>query len=220
MQSMQSFFSNVGCTNGEMRLTGGKVSSEGVVELCVSGVWTLVGLDSWDENDASVVCLNINSDTKCMHYLHSVKLKLYIIIMNIILLYQLMVNYCFFTSFTDASATAMNSTKFKKSSWRSVRYTSFRCLGYEKSLINCGKSSNYQTQNEIVAAVQCGCACSSGTDSSTGDRNRREVVGDGNQMSSAAAGSKDGVLTSAVGMFVVGSVFGTLMSIGGLFFTR
>ena len=120
---------------------------------------------------------------------------------------------------TDASATAMNSTKFKKS-WRSVRYTSFRCIGYEKSLINCGKSSNYQTQNEIVAAVQCGCACTSGTDSSTGDRNRREAVGDGNQMSSAAAGGKDGVLTSAVGMFVVGSVFGTLMSIGGLFFTR
>ena len=57
----------IGCTAGDMRLTGGESSIEGVVEVCVDGTWTLVGLDSWDDRDANVVCQNINNEKSSMN---------------------------------------------------------------------------------------------------------------------------------------------------------
>ena len=44
------------CTNGEVRLTSGRVPSEGVIEVCVNGVWGAVCGTGWDQEDAGVVC--------------------------------------------------------------------------------------------------------------------------------------------------------------------
>ena len=39
-----------------MRLVRGERENEGQVEFCTSGRWGLVCRDSWDINDATVVC--------------------------------------------------------------------------------------------------------------------------------------------------------------------
>ena len=44
------------CTNGKIRLVGGDTKYEGRVELCYDGVWGSVCPNSWDSNDAKVVC--------------------------------------------------------------------------------------------------------------------------------------------------------------------
>ena len=44
------------CTHGDVRLLGGTSDSEGRVEVCVNGVWGTVCDDSWNYQDAQVVC--------------------------------------------------------------------------------------------------------------------------------------------------------------------
>ena len=45
-----------GCTHGDVRLVGTPISSLGVVEVCINSNWGRVCRDSWDNNDAEVVC--------------------------------------------------------------------------------------------------------------------------------------------------------------------
>ena len=44
------------CTHGDVRLADGCHNFEGRVEVCVHGEWETVCGDSWDNNDARVVC--------------------------------------------------------------------------------------------------------------------------------------------------------------------
>ena len=61
---------HAGCTSGALRLAGsGSSSTQGRVEICYSNSWGTVCDDSWDSNDAKVVCrqLKYSSYGKCMH---------------------------------------------------------------------------------------------------------------------------------------------------------
>lgn len=44
------------CANGDLRLVGSALSTEGRVEVCVKGVWSTVCSEGWDNDDATVVC--------------------------------------------------------------------------------------------------------------------------------------------------------------------
>ena len=44
------------CADGDLRLAGSGVSSEGRVEVCLNNQWGTVCDDSWDEQGAGVVC--------------------------------------------------------------------------------------------------------------------------------------------------------------------
>ena len=44
------------CMNGQLRLAGGNIANEGRVEICMNNEWGTVCDDSWETNDATVVC--------------------------------------------------------------------------------------------------------------------------------------------------------------------
>ena len=47
------------CNHGNVRLVGGDSDLEGRVEVCFGTSWGTVCDDSWDSNDARVVCLQL-----------------------------------------------------------------------------------------------------------------------------------------------------------------
>lgn len=57
------------CYNGEVRLVGGRIPSEGRVEVCFNGHWGTVCHDGWDAREARVVCNEIGYNTSGQ-YMH------------------------------------------------------------------------------------------------------------------------------------------------------
>ena len=54
------------CNETDVRLVGGQSPHEGLVEICLNGVWGSVCGNSWDARDASVVCQQLGyNGCKC-----------------------------------------------------------------------------------------------------------------------------------------------------------
>ena len=49
----------VSCSHGDVQLVDGSTSLEGRVEICIDGTYGTVCDDSWDDDDAEVVCRQI-----------------------------------------------------------------------------------------------------------------------------------------------------------------
>lgn len=68
------------CIDGDIRLQGGKEHVYGRVEICNSGMWETVCDDSWDNDDAKVVCnqLGIHYTSVCLINMISLLLLIHI----------------------------------------------------------------------------------------------------------------------------------------------
>ena len=53
------------CTNGEVRLVGGMVPSEGRVEVCLKGVWGTISDDGFTTHESAVVCKQLGYYPNC-----------------------------------------------------------------------------------------------------------------------------------------------------------
>ena len=54
------------CNDGDIRLVGGATKYEGTVEICFSNLWGLISETGWGDNDAQVVCRQLQYDSKGM----------------------------------------------------------------------------------------------------------------------------------------------------------
>ena len=64
-QNLLNSIAQSGCTEGDIRLVGGATDREGDVQICRQGVWGYVCHDSWSENEARVICQQLNYSTSC-----------------------------------------------------------------------------------------------------------------------------------------------------------
>ena len=65
------------CSHGDIRLADGSTSSEGRVEICINGIYGTVCDDSWNNNDAEVVCRQTGYFGGKLIYMYNVQCNSY-----------------------------------------------------------------------------------------------------------------------------------------------
>ena len=55
---------NDGCENGDVRLEDGLDPSNGRLEICQYNTWVVVCTKNWDDDDARVVCRQLEYDAE------------------------------------------------------------------------------------------------------------------------------------------------------------
>ena len=60
------------CSNGDLRLVGGLVDSEGIVEMCQDGAWNSLCSSNWGNKETVMVCkqLQLPTDGKTDRFYH------------------------------------------------------------------------------------------------------------------------------------------------------
>ena len=53
---LEPIYSNVSCSDGDVRLADGLLENQGRVEICYQNQWGTICSDSWGDTDARVVC--------------------------------------------------------------------------------------------------------------------------------------------------------------------
>lgn len=129
----------VNCTDGDVRLVGGKNSSEGNVQMCHNHAWTSICGNEWDVYDANVVCQELgfqaygNLNDYCNYYNYAMPL--------------LFLGSTFYTK-----------NYFQVSINPSFVYGTFSCFGNEQLLYNCPRddlSSLLTCHRNDIAGVKC-----------------------------------------------------------------
>ncbi len=113
---------------GDVRLFGGSVASEGRVEIFHDGQWGTVCDDSWDTNDANVVCRQLGYLPPIMFWLD-----------------ELEFNPGFLLSLFGQGSTAWQSAHFGHGSGK-ILMDDVDCNGYEERLEDCN-FSGWCTEN-------------------------------------------------------------------------
>ena len=65
------------CQDGQIRLSGGRNSAEGRVEICFNNQWGTVCDDFWSNDDGSVVCRQLGFSPTGINIIHTFAIYLY-----------------------------------------------------------------------------------------------------------------------------------------------
>ena len=66
------YLANASCDTGSVRLVNGTTMSEGIVEVCLNGVWGNIISTGWNTPDAEVVCRQLGLLSECESYNHKI----------------------------------------------------------------------------------------------------------------------------------------------------
>ena len=66
-----NFLVNDSCNYGSVRLVNERTRNEGIVEVCLNGVWSNIKYSGWNTPGAEVVCRQLGMSWECESYNHS-----------------------------------------------------------------------------------------------------------------------------------------------------
>lgn len=117
------------CEEGELRLVGGSLPTEGRVEICISGRFDTVCDDFWDARDAAVVCRQLGYSDQSMYTQYSC--------CRIPVTRQLSPSLSLpLISLLPTDAIALPSAFFGSGS-RGIALDDVQCIGNESRLLDC-----------------------------------------------------------------------------------
>ena len=143
------FTATQSCTNGALRLVGGRSSNEGRVEICINGVWGTMCHSYWDNSDARVVCRQLGFPVGV-----SGSGKTWLLVSTTYIHYHVILLHCLVTS-------ALNGYQhnFGRGTGPVFLLYGLGCTGTESSLLSCSHSGIRfnRCSHSSDAGVVCPC---------------------------------------------------------------